>query len=138
MSCTKEGNFGRWVGPAQLFPVACGSVPNNIYCPVQNPENTSISCTGNISHVCLVYENSLRRDPGSRSALGKRALNVSVFYCHSLQQNRKPDALQGQNGHRGSEGSVGILGGSEYTGENPGVSSRAARRLNQNLCWSLR
>lgn len=98
------------MGPAQLFPVACGSVPSNIYCPLQNPENTSISCSGNISHVCRMRI-PCGGGPRQQERVGKRALNV--FHRHRLQQNRKPDALQGQLGHGGSEGSAGILGGSE-------------------------
>lgn len=82
----------RWVGPAQLFPVSCGSVPNNIYCPVQNPENTSIGCTGNISHVCLLYENSRRRDQlaaGARWEKGFKRIRVLLSQFTAEQETRR-------------------------------------------------
>lgn len=49
----------------------------------------------------LTCENELRNDP-----VNKKVLNVFVPYCHILQQNRKPDAAQGE---KTPQGSAGIL-----------------------------
>lgn len=56
------------------------------------------------------YENLLWSEAvGNRSTLEKLALNVSMFYCRSLQQSRGADALRGHMGPKRPEGSAGSL-----------------------------